>query len=312
MSEESGQQRYCRNCGSEIRSGMSFCVSCGTPVTPVAGDPGPTNPGPTPSDGPSPFDNLLISLRQATDRLRGTLSGLGTDGIGGLPRRALGWFRDLSGVPKLVLVGLVALVLLVVLSPVAMVVAGVLLVVSIIALAIRIYQKGPIRNWGMVAVASVVLMFAFGGISGALYGVGFGGSSDSDSGQSSGAPEGSDPSEGEAIDLGGIFHSSDSVPYYEVTTQSSSTVGPGATQLLLQVRMESDLQNQLSGGYEEDLNKVVSDIVTQVPDDYDCAMINVLPSVGPPANAYVSFTALGESANGVPPGQVDIRLHNEP
>lgn len=66
MSEGSGQQRYCRNCGTEIRPGMSFCVSCGAPVTPVAGDPGPTNPGPTPSDEPSPFDNLMAWLRQAT------------------------------------------------------------------------------------------------------------------------------------------------------------------------------------------------------------------------------------------------------
>lgn len=66
MSEGSGQQRYCRNCGTEIRPGMSFCVSCGAPVTPVAGGPGPTNPGPTPSDEPSPFDNLMAWLRQAT------------------------------------------------------------------------------------------------------------------------------------------------------------------------------------------------------------------------------------------------------
>ncbi len=30
MSE--GSQRYCGNCGTEIRSGISFCVSCGQQV----------------------------------------------------------------------------------------------------------------------------------------------------------------------------------------------------------------------------------------------------------------------------------------
>ncbi len=179
MSEESGQ-RYCRNCGAEIRSGMSFCVSCGAPVTPVAGDPGPTNPGPNPSDEPSPFDNLLTWLRQATERLRGSLSGVSTDGARRLPGRAVEWFRDLPGIPKLILVGLAVLILLVLLSPVAVIVAALLFGVSIIALIIRVVQKGSLKNWGMVAVASLVLVFVFGGISGALYGVGFGGGSDVD------------------------------------------------------------------------------------------------------------------------------------
>ncbi len=32
MSEGSGSQRYCGNCGAEVRSGTSFCVSCGQQV----------------------------------------------------------------------------------------------------------------------------------------------------------------------------------------------------------------------------------------------------------------------------------------
>ncbi len=180
MSEGSGQQRYCRNCGAEIRSGMSFCVSCGAPVTPVAAGAGPTNPGPTPSNEPSPFDNLMAWLRQAAGSLRGSFSGLSTDDARRLPGRAVEWFRDLSGVPKLVLVGLAVLALLIILSPVAAIVAALLFGVSIIALIIRVVQKGSIKNWGIVGVASVVLMFTFGGISDALYGIGFGGGSDVD------------------------------------------------------------------------------------------------------------------------------------
>jgi hypothetical protein len=45
--------------------------------------------------------------------------------------------------------------------------------VSIIALIIRMAQKGSIKNWAMVAVASVVLMFTFVGISDALYRIGY-------------------------------------------------------------------------------------------------------------------------------------------
>lgn len=181
MSEGTQPGRYCRNCGTEIRPGMTFCVSCGAPVTPVAGGPGPSSPGfDLPGRMRSFLGDLRRSLRQSRDGLSGTFSGFGTDGIKRIPRRALNWFRDLSGVPKLVLVGLVSLVLLVVLSPVAMVVAVLLFGVSIIALMVRMAQKGSLRNWGMVAVGSVVLVFVFGGISGALYGVGFGGGSDVD------------------------------------------------------------------------------------------------------------------------------------
>jgi len=160
---------------------MSFCVSCGTPVVPVAGDPGPSSPGP---DSPDLLRSLLGdlrgSVRQSVDGLRGAFSGIGTDGIRGLPRRALGWFRGLSGIPKLVLVGLVILVLLVVLSPVVMVVAALLLVVSVVVLVVRAVQKKPVLKWGGAAVASVVMMLTFGGISGALYGVGFTGGLDVD------------------------------------------------------------------------------------------------------------------------------------
>ena len=35
MAEGSGQrQRYCTNCGAEIRCGYSFCTSCGTLLIP--------------------------------------------------------------------------------------------------------------------------------------------------------------------------------------------------------------------------------------------------------------------------------------
>jgi hypothetical protein len=92
----------------------------------------------------------------------------------------LEWFRQLSTIPKVVVVGLaVGLVLLVLLvwleflaflSPVAGIIFGLLFGVSIIALIIRVAQRRSVRNWAIVAVASVVLMVTFGGISDIVYG----------------------------------------------------------------------------------------------------------------------------------------------
>lgn len=196
MSE--GSQRYCGNCGTEIRSGISFCVSCGKPVNGGAASPGPDNPVPPPTPFRSFADTLKETFQGLTGRFSNVRSASGGDTLRGLPNKAINWFKDLHGVPKLIVVGLVVLVLLVLLSPVAAIVAALLLGVSVIALIIRVAKKGSIKNWGMVTVASLVLMFTFGGISNALYGIGFVGSDESvPSGQYGGGETGTDtPSAG--------------------------------------------------------------------------------------------------------------------
>jgi hypothetical protein len=143
-------------------------------VTPRAEEPGPTQWEPVGSAGPlSPFDKLLTRLRQSASRLKEAISDLSTDGIRRLPRRAVEWFRDLSSIPKLVLVGLASLALLVLLSPVALVAAALLFGASIIALIVRVAQRGSIGGWGIVAVVSLVSMLMFAGFSDALYDTGF-------------------------------------------------------------------------------------------------------------------------------------------
>jgi hypothetical protein len=84
--------------------------------------------------------------------------------------RARRWFRDLPSGLKLVLVGTVGLVLLVFLSPLVVLICALVLGVSVIALVIRAAQRRSVKNWAIVAVASVVMMFAFGRISDILYG----------------------------------------------------------------------------------------------------------------------------------------------
>ncbi len=87
-----------------------------------------------------------------------------------LANRAINWFRDLPSVPKLIIVGLALLVLLVIFSPVAQVVAVIIFVVSAALLVIRAIQRGPVKGWGIAAVSSFILIFVFGGISGDIYG----------------------------------------------------------------------------------------------------------------------------------------------
>jgi zinc-ribbon domain len=182
MTEGSGEhQRYCGNCGAEVRPGNAFCVSCGEPLAPTAQESGPTEAGPPPSERPNPFDVLVLQLRRALNRVRQGFSGVGGDRLQRLPARTLQWFRDLPSVPKLVIVGLALLVVLILLSPVAVIICALLLGVSIIALIIRVAQRRSVKNWGIVAVASVVLMFTFGATSEGLYGIGFLGLSRSDS-----------------------------------------------------------------------------------------------------------------------------------
>jgi hypothetical protein len=91
------------------------------------------------------------------------------------PRLGSGMIREklapwgLWGVLAVILGGLLVLT---VLSPLALAASVLLLVASVVALIIRVAQGRPVKNWGIVAVASVVLMFTFGGISVALYGGG--------------------------------------------------------------------------------------------------------------------------------------------
>ena len=99
----------------------------------------------------------------------------GTNFDGALSR-AVNWFRDLPSVPKLALVGLVLLALVVVLSPVMRVVAIIAFLVSVAVLILRAVQRRPVKRWGVAALASLVLILVLGGISGALYDNGFGGS----------------------------------------------------------------------------------------------------------------------------------------
>ena len=84
-------------------------------------------------------------------------------------------FRRIVALPLiakvlLVIATLVLLGLSVLLSPFVVLLALLLLLVAIFALLIRIIRRRPLRTWGLIALASLLLVIVFSGISSALYG----------------------------------------------------------------------------------------------------------------------------------------------
>lgn len=174
MSEEERagqQQRYCRTCGAEVRPGSAFCISCGTRLIPGPEGEGTPHPAPPPGGWSMPFaDTIHESLQGASGWLRAASTGLDKGALLRLPERAVRWFKDLPSTPKLVIAGVLLLALFTVLSPLALVAAVLVFGVSVVALIVRVAQRGSVVRWGLVAAASLVLIFAFAGISSALYG----------------------------------------------------------------------------------------------------------------------------------------------
>jgi hypothetical protein len=165
-------QRYCRNCGAELRTGTAFCTSCGASL------------GPTPiASGPQA--SRTDSQTQAGSPSGAWLHGPGVDGLCRLPGRAVRWLRDLPVVPKLALLGVGLLALLVFLSPVTYVLAALACVVSLAVLAVRAFQRRPVRRWGIAVATSLVLAFSLSAIAGALYGDGSTAGTDSEQGSGS-------------------------------------------------------------------------------------------------------------------------------
>lgn len=177
MSEESNnQQRFCTNCGHQVRSNTTFCVNCGASSLP---NQGPTEPSSI-SSGPSPserFGSMADSLRAGFQKMKARFSTASSNPSGntwrGTPSRFLSWFRDIPIGAKFALagfLGILGLIILALLSPVMRVVAIIVFGVSILAMVVRGVQRKSIREWGVIAVASLVFILIFGGVSGIFYG----------------------------------------------------------------------------------------------------------------------------------------------
>lgn len=155
-----------------MRSSLKFCTSCGRPLDRNLENPGPEYAVSPPTQPKALSDSPQETPQGPTEQSPNARPASNGDALGGLSNRVIDWFRNLSSVPKLILGGLLLLLLLTVLSPIARVVAIIAFVVSAALLVIRAIQREPIKGWGIAALASFVLIFVFGGISSSVYGYG--------------------------------------------------------------------------------------------------------------------------------------------
>lgn len=127
--------------------------------------------GPSASES---FGSTMYSIGRAFSNLKASFSTSSSDTSGntsiGTPDRFLSWFRDLPSITKLVIAGLLGLTLLLVLSPILSRLAVVALVISGIALIVQAVRGKPLKSWGLVAGASLILIPVLGLTASAFYG----------------------------------------------------------------------------------------------------------------------------------------------
>jgi hypothetical protein len=150
--------RYCRNCGHELGSEDRFCSNCGRAASETAHMPTPEAHVPVPRP---PVTQQADAASQDASQER-TSSSFGR--MGGV----WNWFLARSIWTKVTL-GLAVFVLAIILSPLWQGVAVLVFFISIVALIWRLSRRRPARTWGIAVVVAAVSMFAFGGVSNALY-----------------------------------------------------------------------------------------------------------------------------------------------
>jgi hypothetical protein len=160
VSDEDGIERpprFCTNCGTPTRQGARFCSSCGerldlqtesseTQTNEFEGENayGYTAESEAPGDGDNPAtgpraDTLKIDYPKAFERI-----------------------RDLPITVKVVGVVIGALLLLTVLSPLGLIGALIMFVVSFIHLMGGMDHHTSVKGWGIVAMVSLVVVFVCG------------------------------------------------------------------------------------------------------------------------------------------------------
>ena len=150
--------RYCRNCGHELGSEDRFCPNCGRAASETAHVPTPEADVPVP---PPPVTQQFDTATQDASQER-TSSGSGR------VRGAWDWFLARSVRTK-ALLSFAVLVVVLVLSPLWEGIARIALLVIIVALVWCLLRRRPASTWGIAVVVAFVSMYAFGGVSSALY-----------------------------------------------------------------------------------------------------------------------------------------------
>ena len=150
--------RDCRNCGHELGSEDRFCSNCGRAASETAHMPTPEAHVPVP---PPPVTQQANAASQDASQEQ-------TSSSFGRMRGVWNWFLARSNWTK-VMLGLAVFVLAIILSPLWQGVAVLVFFISIVALIWCLLRRRPARTWGIAVVVAAVSMFAFGGVSNALY-----------------------------------------------------------------------------------------------------------------------------------------------
>jgi hypothetical protein len=161
-------QRYCQYCSAEVRPGSRFCVSCWKPANSGTRDFRTTTETRTRRIRPRrPDSPEAVRSGTASDPSTSTDSVFQNLYYG---------FRVLPLVSKAIYIGLFAIVLLTILSPLTFLAGVVSIAVSTIVSVVRALNHRPWGRWAVIAAIAVLPTLAAGSIANTLYGIPFSGS----------------------------------------------------------------------------------------------------------------------------------------
>ncbi len=156
-------QRYCTNCGAEIRSDTRFCVSCGASLLPGQPDSSNANSGPRASGASGFSGKAARDLLFGLGRSAGASARTVRSSVRGSSRGPLSWFRGLPYAARMLILGLVAVSVLVAASPIIFWVGWVLVAVTgAVAIGVSLYRSSFSKRWGVAAGAALAFTLVAG------------------------------------------------------------------------------------------------------------------------------------------------------
>lgn len=179
MSDPNQPQRFCRQCGTEIRAGSSFCISCGAALSSSSERPSRESQESSQDYGASQSSPRsippFISWYGKEESHQAGRSDFGNvrERLKGKLQYFLARFREQPVYIKVIVVLVAVVGPLIILSPLTFI-AGVLLIgVSLIALLINLTKRRAWKHWGATIAVAIVPVLMFGGLSDAIYGTSF-------------------------------------------------------------------------------------------------------------------------------------------
>lgn len=151
MTDSNQPQRFCRQCGAEIRSGSSFCISCGAALT-------------------APRSSSQSAVGESSFQRVGARTWAATQEV---PSKAKEFWSRLDRRVKWGLLGILLIGLLLILSPIAKWISIVALIISILVLIVQAVRRESLKVWGISSASLLLSALVFSGIASVVYSDGF-------------------------------------------------------------------------------------------------------------------------------------------